>query len=87
MTRPNSHSTEELVAERDAALAALDWEYARKFMPNTTDAVRLIAMHKARYEAVMVDSALRHESRRWLAERGYKRLTGTELLPQGELPE
>ncbi len=83
----NSQSAEEFVAERDAALASLDWDYARKFMPNITDAVRLIAMHKARYEAVRVDPALRHESRRWLSERGYKRLIGTELLPQGELPE
>ena len=75
------------VKERDKALANLDMEYARRVIPMaTSDEVRLIAMHKARYEITSLPAELRHESANWLRERGYKRGTGDPLLPEGRLP-
>ena len=73
------------MAERDRALIALDLEYARGLMPATTDDVRLIAMHKARYETTSIPRELRHASGAWLRERSYGRVRGP-LLPEGELP-
>ncbi len=76
------------VAERDQALATLDMEYARKMIPAaSSDEVRLIALHKARYEAVSIDPILRHSSGVWLKKRGYRRLGGMDFLPSEELPE
>lgn len=72
-------------ARRDKALAELDMEWAREQMLTaSSDEVRLISMHKARYEAVNIEPALRLESKAWLQERGYGRLYGlpfTEELP------
>lgn len=76
------------IAERNRALANLDMEYARKMFPGaSSDYVRLAAMHKARYEMVSLPAELRHESGLWLRLNGFKRLTGQDLLPEGELPE
>lgn len=78
----------EFLRQRDDALRTLDMDFARKLMPGaSSDEVRLMALHKARYETTSMEPALRHASRAWLAERGYKRLTGTDLLPEGVLPE
>lgn len=45
----------------------------------------LISLHKARYEADWMPEALRHESAKWLRDRGYGRIRG-DLLPPGQLP-
>ena len=75
------------VTERNCALANMDMEWAEKQMPTVSDPiVREIAMHKARYDCPGVEDYLRHESRIWLKERGYKRLDNLEFLPEGELP-
>lgn len=78
-------SFQDEMTERDRALIALDLEYARGLMPATTDEVRLVAMHKARYEVASIPRELRHASGAWLRERCYGRMCGP-LLPEGELP-
>ncbi len=80
----------ELVAFLDArnkALAELDESYVAKMVPKAPPGMRLLILHKSRYECTSIAPELRHESRAWLAEGGYKRMNGTELLPEGELPE
>jgi hypothetical protein len=84
---PTLDSVEAWVAERDAALIALDESYVAKTMPKANPAIRLLILHKARYEAVNVPAELRHASGKWLRDGGYVRLTGTPVLPEGELPE
>lgn len=74
-------------AARNAALLALDMTYAREQMPDASgDDVRLMAMHKARYECKDLPDAARHESAKWLRDRALGRFNGP-LLPEGELPE
>lgn len=71
-----------------AALSSLDMNWARLQMPNATnDKVRLMAMHKERYECTDIDPDLSHESARWLRQRGLSRVTGDPILPAGDLPE
>lgn len=78
---------EQEMRERDVALAALDMDYARRLMPDvSSDEVRIIAMHKARYETTTMARELRHESGAWLRAHGYGRFGGLPLLPEGELP-
>lgn len=78
---------ETLMRERDHALASLDMTYARRAMPDaSSDEVRLIAMHKARYETTNMPRELRHASGEWLRVRGYFRWGGLPILPEGELP-
>lgn len=73
---------------RNQGLRDLDMEYARQQMPAASnDHVRLIAMHKARYECTDLEPQYRHTSREWLAGHSYSRLDGSALLPVGELPE
>lgn len=73
-------------AARNAALRILDMNYARELMPQaSSDEVRLIAMHKARYSCTDIEPELRHASGAWLRERGYGAFEGP-LLPEGELP-
>lgn len=82
-----SDDIQKFVTERNAALAALDMDYARSHNPHGfSDGVLLMGMHKARYECIGLAPELRHASAVWLGERGYKRLTGMPLLPAGELP-
>lgn len=50
------------------------------------DYVVLLGLHKARYERPDMLPELRHESGDWLRARGYGRLTGEPLLPEGQLP-
>lgn len=75
------------LTERNEALRTLDEEYVARTLPRVAPGTRLLILHKSRYECTAIDRELRHESRKWLAEHGYKRMTGTELLPEGELPE
>lgn len=78
---------EDFVRERNRALTELDMDYARRMLPDASnDEVRMIAMHKARYDCTQIANDLRHASGAWLRERGYKRLGGIPLLPEGELP-
>lgn len=57
-------------------------------MPDaSSDHVRLMAMHKGRYECTDLDNAARHTSGEWLRQHGYGRMTGDPLLPEGVLPE
>lgn len=74
-------------AERNSALSALDMEWARRTMPDaSSDDVRLLAMHKARYECTDLADELRHTSAAFLVERGSTRFNGEPLLPLGLLP-
>ncbi len=76
-----------MLAERNAALVTLDMDYARRMLPTaSSDEVRLLAMHKARYECTAIAAEFRHASGHWLREHGSKRMDGSELLPEGELP-
>jgi hypothetical protein len=73
--------------ERNKALTTLDMNYARRLMPEaSSDHVRLMAMHKVRYECPFVTDELRHASADWLRKHEYSRMDGTPLLPAGELP-
>jgi hypothetical protein len=76
-----------VLEERNKALATLDMNYARRLMPEaSSDHVRLIVMHKLRYECLSLPHELRHASAEWLRSYGYGRMDGTPLLPAGELP-
>jgi hypothetical protein len=76
------------VQERDDALAVMDMEWARKNMPYaTSDEVRIIAMHKARYECTNLSNLTRQQSKDWLSSRGYSRIDGSKFLPDGEFPD
>ena len=78
----------ELIDERNKALCELDMDYARQLMPlASNDFVRLIGMHKARYECTDIPRELRHESGNWLRERNLKAFKGKELMAEGILPE
>ena len=77
---------EEYVRQRDAALSTLDMEWAAQMMPYAAPEVRLMAMHKARYEAVDIAPELRKESAEWLQAAGCARLDGSPMLPASELP-
>lgn len=75
--------------KRDEALRTLDMDYARRVLPQaSSDEVRLLAMHKARYECKTIGPEYRHASGAWLRERGFGRgIPGEPLLPEGELPQ
>lgn len=77
---------ETFLKERDAALTSMDMAYATRMMPRASHEVRLMAMHKARYEALNIAPVLRTESGEWLRTHGFGRLDGSPILPQGELP-
>lgn len=75
------------LAARDKALTELDEAYVARQLPKAPSHLRLIILHKSRYETTSIDWKLREESRRWLAEHGYRRMGGGSLLPKGELPK
>lgn len=75
-----------LLAARNDALSKLDLEYAYAIIGRRDPELALLTLHKARYECVGVEPALRHESGAWLRARGFRRYRG-DLLPVGELPE
>ena len=77
---------EEWRAVRNKAFATLDMDYARRVMPAATDdSVRLMALHKARYDCADLAPELRHASGHWLRERGLGSTMGP-LLREGEIP-
>jgi hypothetical protein len=82
----NAHETWK--AERNKALETLDMDFARRMMPGaSSDDVRLMSMHKGRYECIEVADALRSISGEWLRSHGFGRIDGTPILPAGELPK
>jgi hypothetical protein len=46
----------------------------------------LLALHKFRYELKLAPDDTRHESRRWLEQRGFHRFRMEPWPPEGELP-
>jgi hypothetical protein len=85
--RQARYAHEALVDERFRALVQLDLEWARKAMPGETgDEVRLVAMHRARYENDKVPPDFRIESGRWLRERGLLRSNLHPVLEGDKLP-
>jgi len=75
------------LTERNRALMEIDMDYLRRMLPTATnDYVRLLSLHKARYECTAIPVTFRHASRAWLSEQHSCRLDGTPLLPEGELP-
>lgn len=77
---------EEFVRARNLALMELDMSYARKMLPDAAnDEVRLMAMHKARYECTGIADIFRNSSKQWLVERGLKRFDGSDFTE--ELPK
>ncbi len=73
---------EKYIVERDRALSSLDMEWAAQQMPYSAPEVRLLALHKARAEAVMIAPELQNESREWLRTSGYHRINdGWPTLP------
>lgn len=89
-TNATLNGSEELEAwkrERNAALTSMDMAYAEKLMPRAHPEVRLMAMHKARYECTEIAPELRQESRKWLESHGLHRLGGLPWSADGSLPE
>jgi len=72
-------------AERNRILRELDTSKVPG--ENWNVEMKLTALHKARYECTEIEPELRHESRKWLEERGMKRLGMLEFEPDGRLPE
>lgn len=87
LKRSNDDALKRFLAQRNEALRTLDESFLAMTMPQVKPEMRLLILHKARYETTTIDAKLRHESRAWLAERGFGRMTGAPLLPEGELPE
>lgn len=93
-TKGADATIEQFRNERNAALLALDMEWARarareacastgRPMPN--DETLLASLHKARYDCTSLDDQPRLESGAWLRERGLRRMCGLPLLPDGML--
>ena len=83
----NDQELATFIAERNKALTTLDMDWARKQAPLLADLPLLWGMHKARYECLHIDPALRHESAAFLRIHNLKRSCGAPLLPEGELPQ
>lgn len=78
---------EQFLSERNNALTFLDQEYVARMVPNAPASMRLLILHKARYECTAIKAELRRESGRWLVANGFGRMSGEPVLPDGELPE
>jgi hypothetical protein len=78
---------ESFLKERNQAFIELDEGYVFRKMPESRPEIRLMILHKSRYECLQIPTPLRNESAEWLRERGLKRVGGIELLPKGELPK
>jgi len=74
---PPTSSLGDLLAERNAALLALDLRWARRMVgDHPNDEMLLASLHKARVECLGLPDGPRQESCRWLLAHGMKRLTG-----------
>jgi hypothetical protein len=71
---------------RNEALRKLDVSFIAETMPSVRPELYLMILHKARYSCVQIEQELRHESGKWLLERGYGAMSGP-ILPNGELPK
>ena len=77
----------EFKTRRDKALRELDMDYAREMLPHASnDEVRLLALHKARYECTSIEDHFRLESKAWLREHHCGGIRAP-LLPGDELPK
>ena len=76
------------LAERNRVLRDLDIasDLVTESMPGASDEVKLLALHKGRYECTAISDDLRRQSGEWLAARGYGRMTGDPIDLTGELP-
>lgn len=79
---------DKFLLERDEALRTLDLDWAKKngALRASRDEVVLCSLHKARYETLSIEDALRQESRKWLEERGYSRMFKIPWPQEGKLP-
>lgn len=77
----------QFLAERNQALRKLDENYVARSLPTAPPELRLMILHKARYECTAIEPELRHQSGRWLSERNLSRSTGDPILPDGALPK
>lgn len=75
------------IAQRNRAFEMLDMNYARAMLPNSSDEVRLVALHKSRYECCQISDDLRRESEAWLKRRGFSRFKGQPWPADGSLPQ
>ena len=74
--------------DRNKALMEMDYAWCRNQVGrHASDELCELSLHKARYECTMIPAEARHASAAWLRERGYGRITGTPILPEGELPK
>ena len=81
-------SLKDFLSARNKALIEMDFNYLRSRVTKPmTDEMCELVMHKSRYDCTAIPAELRHASGNWLREKGYNRMTGTPLLPEGELPE
>lgn len=85
----DERSLENYRAARNKAFREMDLQYARLMLrgKNPPDDVLILALHKARYECTDLEPEYRRESGAWLRERGYGRMTGEPVLPEGDLPK
>ena len=84
--QPEAHAVE--LAARNRAFETDDYAWIRRMMPNaSSDAVRLMAFHKARYECLAVSAAKRRESQVWMIENHVRRMTGDFVIPGEPLPK
>ena len=76
------------LAERNRFLRDLDItsDLVAQAMPGASDEMKLLALHKGRYECTHISDDLRRQSAEWLVERGYGRMTGDPIDLTGELP-
>lgn len=72
------------IEERDRMLRDLDVDSPQ--CAAVAPEVRLMALHKARYECTNMEPELRHASRHWLQERGLRRLFNLEFSDDNSLP-
>ena len=79
---------DEYLEARNKALIEMDFDSVRNMLGiHATDHMCELVLHKSRYECTTIPAEFRHASGAWLRERGYRRMTGSPLLPEGQLPE
>ena len=69
--KPTDYILKDYLEERNKALTELDMDWAMCQMPDASDEVRLVAMHKARVNCLAVTGNLRKQSAKWLVSKGY----------------
>ena len=77
---------DDFLRARDHALMTLDENYVVEQLPGARPEIPLMILHKARYECVAIPRPLRLLSAKWLREQNCKRMDGSPILPNDELP-